>query len=113
MTDQYTITKEQLNALVEIAEWKDAAELIVAEVKANPPPRLLSNNEKKGLPRNPEHRDDGNGLPGLKRIWRWLNYEMSYSDYHFDNTVGKVEKMITKTIKDRQPNAMSEDFDKW
>jgi hypothetical protein len=114
MNNQYTITEEQLEALVAIARWKDAAEVIAIDIKSNPAPtRLLSNNEKKGLPCNPTHEDTGNGLPGLKRIWGWINFEMSYSDYHFDETMSKIEGMVTDNIKKRQPDAFSESTITW
>jgi hypothetical protein len=76
MAKVFRITQEQLDSLVEDARDVNAASIIKEAVLKNetdvPNPYHL--------PRNPNH--DGEPLDGLKRIYKWLNWEMASWDGH-------------------------------
>lgn len=93
MTTIYKISEEQLESLIDNATSKDLAYVIGTAVRENE----FRNPQEPTLPRNPEHGEN-NGLVGLKRIHKWLGWEMSYNDYRKHSTKLQELQSILRTI---------------
>lgn len=103
----YKITKEQLESLVEDAQCKDAAAII-----ANAVMRKELSQTGPPLPHDTGH--DGNGLAGLKRIYRWVGWEMGPSDFWENGPrMSNLKSMVGREILSRDPKCNLDDNDNW
>jgi hypothetical protein len=105
MAKVFRITREQLDSLVENAQDINIASIIKeavlkTETDASNPHRL---------PRNPNH--DGEGLEGLKRIYKWLNWEMASWDGHHP-TMNKIYSATGDAIVEYDPTIVLDDINK-
>jgi len=97
MAKVFRITREQLDSLVENAEDANIASIIKEAV-------LKTETDASNpyyLPVNPKH--NGEALDGLKRIYKWLNWEMQTWDGHH-KTMDDIYTRVGKAIVEYDPS---------